>query len=368
MEKEVNIRTLIILTKNNFYYLLYLSVLFSQITPTMRYNVRIADFYLGALTLWVILSKRDKIKNKKFYQIAYYILKVTGALIILVLAQVIFNHTFKIQYIKDMYSILYFMLSVILFLYLKPLLTDKTKLRLLHASFLTIISLVVILNKVIIPSERPRWPFENPNHSSSFIGILIIISILEIIPKKINNYELGSLAIGIFSLYLLNSLGTFLALAAVVSYYILSKSKIKKIKWILIALTVLSTFIFIYLSPRFEKSSEARIEIWRKILLNIYENPIFPNINYFFTQGEFRVYEAHNDLLDFALNYGIIGVFIPISIYIYIWGINSKAKYLIIYFMASGLTHSVFNYRWNWLFVAYYITQSTLEKQRIKIL
>jgi hypothetical protein len=332
----------------------------------MRYNIRIADFYLGVLALWIILLKRDKIKSKKFFQITDYILKVTGALIILALAQIIFNHTFKIEYLKDIYSILYFTLSIILFLFLKPFLTDKTKLRLLHASSIVIISIVVMINKVIIPNERPRWPFENPNHTSSFIGILLIILILDIVNKKINNYEIGSIVIGMFSLYLLNSLGTFLALATVALFYFLGNSKIKRIKWIPVVLTVLPTFILIYSSSRFEKSTDSRIEIWKLVLLNLYENPIFPKVNYFFIQGEFRVYEAHNDLLDFALKYGILGVFVPISLYIIIWGIGSKTRYLLIYVMVSGLTHSVFNYRWNWLFMAYFIGQGILEAKKIK--
>ncbi len=341
-------------------------MVFSQVTPAFQYNIRIADFYLGALAMSIILLKRNKINSKKFYKIVDKILKITAYLIILVLVQIIFNHTFKIQYIKDIYSIFYFILGIIFFLYLKPFLADKNKIRILNASFVILISTIVIMNKVIIPSSRPRWPFENPNHTSSFIGILLIILVLEIVPQKLYAHEKISLVMGIFSLYLLNSLGTLLALASVVLFYFLRNIQDKRIKWITVALTVLATFIFIHFSSRFEKSAESRIEIWRSILLNIYENPIFPKVNYFFTQGEFRVYEAHNDLLDFALNYGIIGIFVPISIYMFIWGINSKVKYLTIYFMVSGLTHGVFNYRWNWLFIAYYISESILEKKKIK--
>jgi hypothetical protein len=231
---------------------------------------------------------------------------------------------------------------------------------------LFVLSITVVYDKLQNPNMRATGIFENPNHTSSLIGVLLVFIILERSKRKINSLAL-ELSIGVIALIFTNSFGSIIALLGSIFYYFSNTSVKNKIPKFISRVTAFSFFgffmLFFYLfRTRFQKSFKSRIEIWNNVIENLWESPFFPEKNYYFIVKDFFIYEAHNDILDFGLKYGIFGAIIFIIFLFILWrNQDLNTKTILLYVILSGLTHSAFNYRWNWIFIAYFILNHRSE-------
>jgi O-antigen ligase len=207
---------------------------------------------------------------------------------------------------------------------------------------------------------RATGIFDNPNLTSSLIGVLLVCIILERSRSNIKVIVL-ELSIGVIALIFTNGFGSIIALLGSIFYYSLITSVKSKIPKFVFGVTAFSIFggfmIFLNLfRTRFQKSFKSRIEIWNNVIENLWESPFVPEKNYYFVVKDFFIYEAHNDILDFGLKYGFFGAIIFIIFLFALWtNQDLNTKTVLLYVILSGLTHSVFNYRWNWIFIAYFM-------------
>jgi len=228
---------------------------------------------------------------------------------------------------------------------------------------LFLLSITVLYEKMLNSSIRSTGIFENPNHTSSLIGVLLVSMILERSRSNKKIFVL-ELSIGVIAIISTNGFGSIIALLGSLFYYFLNTNAKSKVPKFIFGATAASSFgfflIFLYLyKSRLQKSFKSRVEIWNNVIENLWESPFVPEKNYYFVVKDFFIYEAHNDILDFGLKYGIFGAIIFIIFLFALWtkqDLNTKS--VLLYVILSGLTHGVFNYRWNWIFIAYFILKN----------
>jgi hypothetical protein len=301
-------------------------------------------------------------KKQHFTIIEKYILTLFYLVLLLSMIQVYFRQTIDLQYIKDLFSIFYFFILLIIIKLFGP----PPHLNLAARVLLFLISFTVFYDKLLNPNTRATGIFDNPNHTSSLIGVLLVFIILKRSRSNIKVIVL-ELLIGVIALIFTNGFGSIIALLGSIFYYSLItsvKSKIPKFVFGVTAFSIFGCFmLFLNLSrTRFQKSFKSRIEIWNNVIENLWESPFIPDKNYYFIVKDFFIYEAHNDILDFGLKYGIFGAIIFIIFLFALWSNQDlNTKTILLYVILSGLTHSAFNYRWNWIFIAYFILNHRRE-------
>jgi hypothetical protein len=344
------------LFKNYFYILIFFFIL----TPPLKFNIGLSDLTVILISVYFLITQQAK--KQSFTILEKYILTFLYLVLLLSMIQVYFRQTFDIQYLKDTFSIFYFFtLLLILKFFGTPL-----HFNLIARLSLFVLSSTVVYDKLLNPNMRATGIFDNPNHTTSLIGVLLVFIILE--RSRINiKVIVVELFIGVIALFFTNGFGSIIALLGSVLYYSSKtsvKSKIPKFIFGVTAISLIGSIMLLFylFRTRFQKSFKSRIEIWNNVIENLWESPFIPEKNYYFIVKDFFIYEAHNDILDFGLKYGIFGAIIFIIFYFALW-INQdlNTKTILLYVILSGLTHSVFNYRWNWIFIAYFILNHRKE-------
>jgi hypothetical protein len=336
--------------KNSLFILILILTLF----PPLEFNISLSDLVVILISFYLLIIQKGK--KQHFTIIEKYILIFFYLVLILSMIQVYFRHTFDLQYIKDLFSIFYFFILLIIIKLFGP----PQHLNLAVRVSLFVLSITVFYDKWLNPNMRANGIFDNPNHTSSLIGVLLVFIMLERSRSNIKVIVL-ELCIGFIALILTNSFGSIIALLGSIFYYFLNmsvKNKIPKFVFGVTALSIFGCFMLILnlFRTRFQKSFKSRIEIWNNVIGNLWESPFVPEKNYYFVVKDFFIYEAHNDILDFGLKYGIFGAIILIIFLFALWtNQDLNTKTVLLYVILSGLTHSIFNYRWNWIFIAYFI-------------
>lgn len=336
--------------KNSLFILILILTLF----PPLEFNISLSDLAVILISFYLLITQKGK--KQRFTILEKYILTFFYLVVLLSMIQVYFRQTFDLQYLKDTFSIFYFFILLIILKLFGP----PPHLYLAARLILFLLNITVLYDIWLNPNIRATGIFDNPNHTSSFIGVLLVYITLERSRsnKKIIVLEL---CIGVIALISTSGFGSIIALLGSIFYYYLNtnaKSKMPKFIFGAPSVSFFGFFIFfLYLfRSRLQKSFKSRVEIWNNVIENLWESPFVPETNYYFVVKDFFIYEAHNDILDFGLKYGIFGAIIFIIFLFALWSNQDlNTKTILLYVILSGLTHGVFNYRWNWIFIAYFI-------------
>ena len=344
---------------------LFILIFFLILTPPLEFNINLSDLAVIPISIYLLITQQGK--KQRFTILENYILTFFYLVLLLLVIQVYFRQTFDLQYLKDTFSIFYFFILLIILKLFGP----PPHLNLVARVILFLLNITVLYDKWLNPNIRATGIFDNPNHTSSLIGVLLVFIILE---RSISNKKIFvlELCIGVIALISTNGFGSIIALLGSIFYYYLNTKAKSKMPKFIFGATAVSFFgffmLFLYLfRSRLQKSFKSRVEIWNNVIENLLESPFVPEKNYYFVVKDFFIYEAHNDILDFGLKYGILGAIIFIIFLFALWtNQDLNTKTVLLYVILSGLTHSVFNYRWNWIFLAYYILNNR-ERTNFKI-
>ena len=295
-----------------------------------------------------------------------------------------------ISIFKDGFSFLFFLV---------PLILLGTKDNADAITFLArLLPWIAVLGATPVLLDSSPWrstgTFANPNHTGSWLAT---VAILLLITSDQRRWLVTNSGVVLLTAALLatQSFGNVVAFVGAFAYWTLARTlktltkepttRRSGLRMAVASCTLAAGLTVLLLFPRvanyamtalsaqinttrLEESYEYRTELYGSAWNLVLDQPLGIGPDNFKLHIESYSREAHNDMLEIALEYSLLGLALAIIFTLLIWRTASTRAHVVLVFIAiSALTHSVINFRHVWIALAIAVAADSVRGSLAKL-